>query len=327
MTTPILTADNLFRTFSLPEGAFGKPATLTAVSGVSLQVWPQTAIGIAGESGCGKSTLAKMLTGLLSPTSGSISYAGKTLTRMSPAEMLAFRRAVQMVFQDPYSSLNPRQRVGQIIAEPLQIHKLVTSSAIPQEVLRLLDAVGLPAEAAQRYPHEFSGGQRQRIGIARALAVNPQVLIADEPVSALDLSIQAQIINLLQELRQRYALALVLIAHDLSVIRHLCDTVAIMYLGEIVEFGPCADIFTQTRHPYTQALLASIPQLDRPAGQPRTVLHGDLPSPVNPPPGCRFHTRCPYAADLCRQSAPVLAPIAPNHLTACHFSAEIFGNQ
>jgi oligopeptide/dipeptide ABC transporter ATP-binding protein len=207
------------------------------------------------------------------------------------------------------------------------IHKLVTRSAIPQEVQRLLDAVGLPAEAAQRYPHEFSGGQRQRIGIARALAVNPQVLIADEPVSALDLSIQAQIINLLQELRQRYALALVLIAHDLSVIRHLCDTVVIMYLGEIVEFGPCANIFKNTRHPYTQALLASVPQLERPTGQQRIILRGDLPSPVNPPPGCRFHTRCPYAEDLCRLAAPPLAPTAPDHLTACHFSDKIFRQQ
>jgi peptide/nickel transport system ATP-binding protein len=325
MNSPILSAHNLYRTFTVQEGAFDQPRLLTAVAGVSLAISPKMSIGIAGESGCGKSTLAKLLTGLLPPSSGSISYSGKPLAELTREERQQFRRSVQMVFQDPFSSLNPRMRVGRIIAEPLIIHQLVAPATLNQEVDRLLATVGLPAEAADRYPHEFSGGQRQRIGIARALAVNPRLLIADEPVSALDLSIQAQIINLLQELRERFSLALVLIAHDISVIRHLCDTVAIMYLGKIVEFGSCNDVFSATRHPYTQALLAAVPRIDRLPGQQRMVLQGDLPSPLSPPPGCAFHPRCPYADDICRLQVPPLETHRPQHLAACHHSNKIFG--
>jgi peptide/nickel transport system ATP-binding protein len=324
--SPLLTAKNLCRTFTTRTGVFARPAQLTAVADVSLEIAPKSAIGIAGESGCGKSTLAKLLAGLLPPTSGNIMFADKPLTHLSRDEQRQFRRSVQMVFQDPFSSLNPRLRVGPIIAEPLVIHRLVAAKDIEREVTRLLATVGLPADAANRYPHEFSGGQRQRIGIARALAVNPQLLIADEPVSALDLSIQAQILNLLQQLREQFALSLLLIAHDISVIRHLCDTVAIMYLGRIVEFGSCADLFSAPRHPYTQALLAAVPRIDRHPDQQRIVLRGDLPSPLAPPAGCPFHPRCPYAADICRTTLPPLAPQLHNRLAACHLSDKIFGD-
>jgi peptide/nickel transport system ATP-binding protein len=325
MNSPLLTAHNLYRTFTAREGTFDHAKLLTAVAGVSLEIFPGRSVGIAGESGCGKSTLAKLLTGLLSPTSGSVCYAGKSLAEFSREEQRQFHRSVQMVFQDPFSSLNPRLRVGRIIAEPLLIHQLVSRNEVSREVTRLLDTVGLSPDAANRYPHEFSGGQRQRIGIARALAVKPRLLIADEPVSALDLSIQAQIINLLQELREQFSLALVLIAHDISVIRHLCDTVAIMYLGRIVEVGPCSDVFSATRHPYTQALLAAVPRIEHVPGRQRIILKGDLPSPLNPPSGCTFHPRCPYADDVCRLSVPLLEPHRPNHLAACHHSDKIFG--
>ncbi|MBK5275212.1 MAG: ATP-binding cassette domain-containing protein [Desulfuromonadales bacterium] len=320
--TFILSAQNLHKQFKLTSPA-KKGAALIALDDVSLDLATGESLGIAGESGCGKTTLGKILAGLMKPDYGSVDFQGTPLSSLSPDDYRRFRCTTQMIFQDPFSSLNPRMRIADIIAEPLVISGM-TSSNLRTSVAQLMETVGLSPELAQRFPDEFSGGQRQRIGIARALAASPHILIADEPVSSLDISIQAQIINLLQEMKTGFNLSLVIISHNLAVLRHMCDRVIIMYLGIIVEQGPASDIFRQCLHPYTEALIAAIPKIaadNRPAA---VILTGDLPSPLAIPSGCRFHPRCRYAEDLCRNEVPELKEIVDNHSSACHFATRIF---
>ncbi len=326
MTTSLLETRALARDFTVTAGPFGVRQSLTAVADLTIRLAPGETLGIAGESGCGKSTLARLIMGLIPPTSGEVLFRGNRVSTMTPKELTAFRHAVQIVFQDPFSSLNPRMRIGDIIGEPLQIYKLSSGIDLQERVRDLMHQVGLGPELMGRYPHEFSGGQRQRIGIARALAAAPQVLIADEPVSALDLSIQAQILNLLMELKQTLNLSFLFIAHDLSVVRHISDRIAIMYLGRIVETGPRDAIFSSFRHPYTEALISAIPQIQSHARAKRIVLSGDVPSPLAIPAGCPFNSRCPYVRERCRQDRPLLEEIEPGHFVACHFCNEIFIN-
>jgi len=316
---PILTATGLRRTFRAGLGR----GRVSAVDDVSLSVRPGESLGIVGESGCGKSTLARMLVGLERPDAGRITVAGQDLGAARGTARRALRRRIQMVFQDPYTSLDPRLTVADIVGEPLTVHRVVSRTGRRARVAELLDLVGLPADVASRYPHQFSGGQRQRIGIARALALEPSVLVCDEPVSALDMSVQAQVVNLLADLRDRTGVALVFIAHDLSVVRHVCDRVAVMYLGRLAESGPTGAVYDAPTHPYTQALLAAAPVIGRrrtarpPAGEP--------PSPIAPPPGCRFHPRCPLAAGACDADRPDLrtAPGGTDaHLVACHHAEQ-----
>ncbi len=325
MITPLLEARNLQRQFSVKKGAFGAARALKAVDGVDLRLDAGETLGLAGESGCGKSTVAKLIMGLIPPSAGEISFRGRRLADMDRDELLSFRKDVQMVFQDPFSSLNPRMRVGDIIAEPLTIHGLAAGEQKRKVVLDLMEKVGLANEHFSRYPHEFSGGQRQRIGIARALAVSPRLIIADEPVSAIDLSIQAQIINLLHELKKEFSLSFLFIAHDLSVVRHMSDRVAIMYLGKIVETGEREAVFSRFLHPYTEALLSSVPRIKAEQRRKRIILQGDMPSPIDPPAGCPFHTRCPYAEPpLCNEVPPQLEEKEGGHLAACHFSKKLY---
>jgi len=296
-----------------------------AVDGVDLTIPRSTTLGLVGESGCGKSTVGKAILRLVPLTAGTVTFDNLELSALRNEELRRARRHVQMIFQDPYASLNPRQNVESIITEPIRTHQLRTGAAVHQRVNELLDSVGLPRGAASRYPHEFSGGQRQRIGIARALAAEPDLIIADEPVSALDVSIQAQVINLLADLQEQLGLTYLLISHDLAVVRHISDTVAVMYLGAIVETAPAEALYTNPRHPYTLALLSAVPVPDPVVedSRHRMVLQGDLPSPSNPPSGCRFHTRCVYAQSRCEQDRPVLRELAPGHQVACHFAEEI----
>lgn len=324
MTTPLIEVDNIAKSFAVRQTPFSPRRALRAVDGVSLRIGAGETLGLAGESGCGKSTVGKLLMGLLEPDGGAIRYQGHDLAAATKDQRAAFRKDVQMIFQDPFSSLNPRMRVGDIIGEPLVIHGLVPREGRRERVLELMGMVGLAAEQINRYPHEFSGGQRQRIGIARALAVSPKLIVADEPVSALDLSIQAQIINLLDELKRTLGLSYLFIAHDLSVVRHLSDRVAVMYLGRIVETGPRDDIFTRFQHPYTEALLSAVPRLTPAPDKKRIILKGDPPTPLNPPSGCPFHPRCPYAEQVCATSPPPLEEKRPGHLAACHFSKKLF---
>jgi peptide/nickel transport system ATP-binding protein len=325
VTDLLLETRNLHKQFALPASLFTKANVITAAEEINISLAPGETLGIAGESGCGKSTVARLLMGLLSPTSGEILFRGRELSTFSGEEWNTFRSSVQMIFQDPFSSLNPRMRIGEIIGEPFIIHRLASGAERTSRVLQLMEQVGLTAEQFDRYPHQFSGGQRQRIGIARALAVNPHLLIADEPLSALDISIQAQIINLLIELRRSRGLAYILISHDLSVIRHLSSRTAVMYLGRIVEEGATEEIFTAPLHPYTEALLEAIPTLSGTRERShRKVLQGDMPSPLSPPSGCHFHPRCPYKKDFCVTHKPVLEEKRENRRAACHFSTEIF---
>ncbi len=316
MTDIILETRDLHKRFVQGGGLFAKTTTIHAVNGVSLQVRRGETFAIVGESGCGKSTLARLLLRLIDATEGQVVYEGQELTALGGAQMRALRSDLQFIFQDPFSSLNPRMTVAAIIAEPLRLHTDLDAAQRRDKVAQLMARVGLRADMADRYPHEFSGGQRQRICIARALASGPKLLIGDEPVSALDVSVQAQIVNLLEDLKREFGLTLVVIAHDLAVIRHMSDRIAVMYLGEIVEMADTESLFTAPRHPYTQALLAAIPVPSPGAAKARTVLGGDIPSPANPPSGCKFHTRCPHATDICRSTNPVLE--GAEHQVACH---------
>ncbi len=291
-----------------------------AVDGVSLSVKEGETLGLVGESGCGKSTLCRVILQLLKPTSGSVRFEGREIVGLKGRKLQPLRREMQMIFQDPYASLNPRQRVGQIVGNPLRLHGLASGDALKGQVQELLERVGLGPEHYNRYPHEFSGGQRQRIGIARALALRPKLIIADEPVSALDVSIQAQIINLLDDLQDEFQLTYIFVAHDLGVIRHVSDRIAVMYLGKIVEIGPADEVYDNPIHPYTLSLLSALPIPDPRANAQRhpVIPQGDLPSPANPPAACRFHTRCPYATEICSEVEPELVNYGRDHWAACH---------
>lgn len=318
----MLEAFHLQKQFRLTSPS-AKGAVLTALDDVSLALHKGETLGIAGESGCGKSTLGKILAGLTQPDQGEVRYQGSPLTSLSSQDFSIFRRTTQMIFQDPFSSLNPRMRIGDIIAEPFTISGSPPPD-IRSSVVTLMQTVGLNPEVAQRFPDEFSGGQRQRIGIARALAASPRILIADEPVSSLDISIQAQIINLLQEMKSNFNLSLIMISHNLSVLRHMCDRVIIMYLGIIVEYAPATALFRQCQHPYTEALIAAIPRISATRRDAALILTDDLPSPLAIPSGCRFHPRCRYAAEICKKETPPLIERAHGHASACHFATTIF---
>jgi len=315
----LLEIRNLKKYFPVGTGLFSRRSgEVKAVDGVDLTIEEGETLGLVGESGCGKSTLGRSILRLIEPTDGEVLFRGKNILGMSHREMREMRREMQIIFQDPYSSLNPRMRVGEIVGEGLEIHKLAKGNKKRDRVMELLGQVGLREEHYDRYPHEFSGGQRQRIGIARALAVNPKFIVADEPVSSLDVSIQAQIINLLQDLQEKMHLTYFFISHDLRVVEHISQRVAIMYLGKIVEIAPSDKIYQEAKHPYTRALLSAVPIPDTSQKKERIVLQGDVPSPVHPPPGCSFHPRCPYREDICDKVEPQLEFGADNHGVSCH---------
>ena len=324
---PILEAVAVEKHFAAPRALFGHDPPVRAVDGVSLRVAEGETLAIVGESGCGKSTLARLLVRLLEPTGGAVLHRGRDVSHLPAAELRALRRDLQFVFQDPFSSLNPRMRVGALIGEPMAAHGIGSAAERRERVADLLGRVGLTAAHADRYPHEFSGGQRQRIGIARALATGPKVIVGDEPVSALDVSIQAQVVNILEDLKAEFGLTLVIIAHDLAVIRHMADRVAVMYLGEIVETAPAAAFFARPLHPYAEALLQAIPIPAVGARRAAARVEGEMPSPVAPPPGCRFHPRCPHAVERCRAERPALRPLGEGEVAqrevACHRADEL----
>jgi peptide/nickel transport system ATP-binding protein/oligopeptide transport system ATP-binding protein len=324
MSEPLVRVQNLVKHFPITRGIIfqRQVGAVHAVDDISLDIYKGETLGIVGETGCGKSTTARLITRLLEPTSGTIEYEGRNIARFSTKEMKPLRRDMQMIFQDPYSSLNPRKTVGSIIAEPFKIHDIDEGEGWrKRRVQELMEKVGLNPEHYNRFPHEFSGGQRQRIGVARALALKPKLIVADEPVSALDVSIQAQILNLLSQLQDELGLTIVFIAHDLSVVRHMCDRVAVMYLGTIVELADNETLYTHPRHPYTGALLSAVPVADphEARSKKRQILGGDVPSPTNPPPACRFHTRCPKAQERCWTETPELEPKESGGVAACHF--------
>jgi oligopeptide/dipeptide ABC transporter ATP-binding protein len=319
MTAAVVEVKDLVKHFPVLRGVLRRAvAHVKAVDGVSFAIQPGETLCLVGESGCGKSTVARLILRLIDPTSGAISLAGTDVTRLNESAMRPHRRQVQMVFQDPYASLNPRLTAGAIIGEPLENYSELDGAGRDQRVAQLLERVGLRAEAMRRYPFEFSGGQRQRLGIARALALQPNLIVADEPVSALDVSVQAQVLNLLMDLQEEFKLAYLFVSHDLGVVEHIGHRIAVMYLGKIVELADKATLFKAPQHPYAQALIQAAPVPNPRASRERIVLEGDVPSPLNPPPGCRFHTRCPFASERCRRDEPQLKPIASGHHVACH---------
>jgi len=317
--TAVLVAQDLARHYDVKRGFFGAPAVVKALAGVSFSLHASQTLAVVGESGCGKSTLARLLTMIETPTAGRLLIAGADVAQADAAQRRALRRAVQIVFQNPYGSLNPRQKVGDALIEPLLVNGIGDAASREADARAMLRRVGLREEHFGRWPHMFSGGQRQRIAIARALMLQPRMLVLDEPVSALDVSIRAQVLNLLVQLQQDLGVAYVFISHDLGVVRHVADEVAVMYLGRIVEQGPRDQVFDHPQHPYTEALLSATPTVDAAARRQRIILKGELPSPIQPPPGCAFHTRCPVAEARCRQQAPVLVPVAgtPGHTVSC----------
>ncbi|MCU0603764.1 MAG: dipeptide ABC transporter ATP-binding protein [Desulfobacterales bacterium] len=323
--TPLIDARDIVKHYPILGGVWMKQTgAVKAVDGVSLTIGEGETVGLVGESGCGKTTLGRVILRLEEPTSGEIFFQGRSILGYSRNEMQALRREMQIIFQDPFSSLNPRKTVGQIIGEPLLVHGVGSRQERDRRVLELMEVVGLRREHMRRYPHQFSGGQRQRIGVARALALNPKLVVCDEAVSALDVSIQAQVINLLKDLQQEFGLTYLFISHDLGVVEHVSDRVAVMYLGKVVEIAPSKDLYLAPLHPYTQALLSAVPIPDPSLQRPgRIILKGDVPSPIDPPPGCRFHPRCHYAEGLCSEKEPPLSEIRERHWAACHFAGRV----
>jgi oligopeptide transport system ATP-binding protein len=319
MTEPLLKVENLKKHFPITGGILGRPvSSVKAVDGVSFTVNKGETLGIVGESGCGKSTTGRMLMRLIDPSEGRVTFEDRELTSLSNSEMRKIRREIQMVFQDPYASLNPRHTVEKILEEPLKVHGMGSAKERKKRVHELLNIVGLSSYHAKRYPHQFSGGQRQRIGIARALMTKPKLIIADEPVSALDVSIQSQVLNLMQDLQKEFELTYIFIAHDLGVVRHISDRVGVMYLGKMVELSDSEKLYDKPLHPYTQALLSAVPIPDPDFKRETILLQGDIPSPSNPPSGCTFHTRCPHASEVCKQKVPEFKEHQPGHYVACH---------
>ena len=319
MSEALVSVKNISKTFSANKGMFGKKKFVHAVNDVSFDIMPGETFSLVGESGCGKSTTGKLIDHLITPDTGEIWFEGKDISKISDNEMRPLRSDIQMVFQDPYGSLNPRMKVQDLIGEPLLIHTNMTAGERLKKVHELLGVVGLSPSHGERYPHEFSGGQRQRIGIARAIALNPRLIICDEPVSALDVSIQSQVLNLLKDLQAQYHLTYLFISHDLSVVKFIADRVCVMFLGTICELGPTEELYDKPLHPYTRFLLNAIPKADpRLRGETKELLSGEIPSPVNPPSGCRFHTRCPYAREICSQETPVCTEIGERKVF-CHF--------